>query len=34
MILAIAMMFIFEAVLVSFDNYWHIKEVGGRWVIK
>lgn len=34
MILAIVMTFIFEMFLVCFDNYWHIKEVGGRWVIK
>lgn len=31
---AIAMSFVFEMALVCFDNYWHIKEVGGRWMMK
>lgn len=34
MVLAIAMTFVFEMVLVCLDNHWHIREVGGRWQIK
>lgn len=31
---AIAMLFVFEMALVCFDNRCHIKDIGGRWVIK
>lgn len=32
--LAIVIAFVFEIALVYFDNYWHVKEGGGRWVMR